>query len=56
MLPTKPLVPHSYYLSIFPYLSALCFPSTIQISYGELAVLLEVGSDDCEPPLLELES
>lgn len=43
----KPLVPHSY-LNIFLYLSAFCFPSTIQISC-ELPILLEVGSGDCEP-------
>lgn len=42
MLLPKPLVPHSYYLSRFPYLSALWFPSTMQISCGELPVLLKV--------------
>lgn len=49
MLPPKPLVPHSLYLSIFPYLSAPYFPSTIQISCGKRPVPLEVGSGDREP-------
>lgn len=44
MLPPKPLVPHSLYLSIFPYLSAPDFPSTVQISCGKCPVPLEVGS------------